>query len=615
MHLVGDAWKRHGKIVAAATPFLPGSFDQPPCDPAAKMNSGYKAWEFLLYLFVLGLGVLYDFLLPIFYTHFCGLIYAVRIINQRHITKKQLEKAIVALAEFVVQFEVLYYQRRSDRVHFVRQSIHQLLHLALEVLRLGPAICSSQWTMERTIGNLVRELRQPSNPYANLAQQSLLRSQVNALKVIVPDFLDPPSLPQGSIPLGSGYVLLHRRQRGASKYTPTETVALVEYIRRVSPGAVPHLHVRRWGRLQLPNGQVARSTWVEETRSSYQMASNVKGTDTPSQIGQVQFYFITEIGGVVRHLAFVVCYGLPHAGLLETSKQTLWSCSREDGLLRAIDVKSIQSVVAMVPHEIAGEQRYFLAEKPGLDISSPHELCSEEGRLRERVTRPSNLGSQVLCKELCIAPSDNKQHIKADLQSIEARSMPYFESRFPMPFNFPIEMFIREDSYNLFPEGHMVSVGKLESEVHMAEYLNNIVAAVRSFPIEYNVSAKRGNPLCYWSAGHCNKTIGIGPWRAKPDLVLVQLYGGSKLLNDDQVFWPDVLAVGEATVTRSPMERMEQAVNTRSFLMSYSQDNFLTQFSSHEFTYHYRNIPAPPPNAPQSELVVETVYSYTDNNA
>ncbi|KAG6914757.1 hypothetical protein DXG01_015507 [Tephrocybe rancida] len=111
---VGNVWKRHGKIVATATPFLPGSFDRPPRDPAAKMNSGYKAWEFLLYLFVLGLGVLYDFLPPIFYTHFCGLIYAVQIINQHRITKEQLEKAIVALAEFVVQFEVLYYQRCSD---------------------------------------------------------------------------------------------------------------------------------------------------------------------------------------------------------------------------------------------------------------------------------------------------------------------------------------------------------------------------------------------------------------------------------------------------------------------------------------------------------------------
>jgi hypothetical protein len=46
--LVGNTWQEHGRQVAAATPYLPGSFDQPPCNPAKKISSGYKAWEFLL---------------------------------------------------------------------------------------------------------------------------------------------------------------------------------------------------------------------------------------------------------------------------------------------------------------------------------------------------------------------------------------------------------------------------------------------------------------------------------------------------------------------------------------------------------------------------------------
>src|SRR5882762_3782770 len=40
------------------------------------------------------------------------------------------------------------WQRRVGRLHFCRQSIHALLHLAPEVTRIGPPICSSQWTME-----------------------------------------------------------------------------------------------------------------------------------------------------------------------------------------------------------------------------------------------------------------------------------------------------------------------------------------------------------------------------------------------------------------------------------------------------------------------------------
>jgi len=33
--------------VAAVLPYLPGSFDRPPRNPAEKINSGYKAWEFV----------------------------------------------------------------------------------------------------------------------------------------------------------------------------------------------------------------------------------------------------------------------------------------------------------------------------------------------------------------------------------------------------------------------------------------------------------------------------------------------------------------------------------------------------------------------------------------
>ncbi len=48
--LQGEVWESHGRDVAAATPYLPGSFDRPPRNIAEKINSGYKAWEWLIYL-------------------------------------------------------------------------------------------------------------------------------------------------------------------------------------------------------------------------------------------------------------------------------------------------------------------------------------------------------------------------------------------------------------------------------------------------------------------------------------------------------------------------------------------------------------------------------------
>lgn len=40
------AWKQHGEYIASCAPYWPGSFDRVPRNPAEKLNSGYKAWEF-----------------------------------------------------------------------------------------------------------------------------------------------------------------------------------------------------------------------------------------------------------------------------------------------------------------------------------------------------------------------------------------------------------------------------------------------------------------------------------------------------------------------------------------------------------------------------------------
>lgn len=127
--LRGNVWEMHGQQVASATPYLPGSFDHPPCNPAEKISSGYKAWEFLMHLFGLGPGLLYNVLPEKYWKNFCKLVYGGQIINQYMIKMADLQKAHHALLEFVYEFEVLYYQRRTDHLHFVRQSIHAVTHL------------------------------------------------------------------------------------------------------------------------------------------------------------------------------------------------------------------------------------------------------------------------------------------------------------------------------------------------------------------------------------------------------------------------------------------------------------------------------------------------------
>ena len=142
--LTGQVWEAHGSTVAAVTPYLPSSFDCPPHNIAEKINSGYKAWEWLLYLYGLAPVLLYGVLPMVYYIHFCKLVWGMCIIQQHRIRTSDLIVAQQMLLSFSHEFKLLYYQCRMDQIHLCQQSIHALLHLASKVIRIGPPICSLQ---------------------------------------------------------------------------------------------------------------------------------------------------------------------------------------------------------------------------------------------------------------------------------------------------------------------------------------------------------------------------------------------------------------------------------------------------------------------------------------
>ncbi|KAI6119524.1 hypothetical protein EDD16DRAFT_1480086 [Pisolithus croceorrhizus] len=129
--------------------------------------------------------------------------------------------------------------------------------------------------MERTIGNLGQEIRQPSKPYENLAEEGVRRSRVNALLVIMPELDDGMhGLPKGSVDLQDGFVLLRKRDKRPWLPSGEEAHIISEFIR----GSRPLYRFRRWARLCLPNGQIARSLWREKFKPSTQIriSRNVK---------------------------------------------------------------------------------------------------------------------------------------------------------------------------------------------------------------------------------------------------------------------------------------------------------------------------------------------------
>lgn len=272
-YLVGDAWTEHGELIASTRPFLPSSFGRAPRNPALKINSGYKAWEYMIYIWSIGPAVFRPYLPDEIWEHFCKLVYGMRIIQQREISLPQLLAAHEALISWVEEFEQIYYARDPNAMHLVRPCVHSVGHLAPETFRCGPLSLIAQWAMENLIGNLGREVHLLSNPFANLGERAMLRAQLNALKGLFPDLAPKSSKsnPRGSIPLGKEYLLIF--PRAESPYTPPacDEHAIRAYLHR-TPSITPTdefsvTQITRWGCLRLPNGQRVRTKWREGERS------------------------------------------------------------------------------------------------------------------------------------------------------------------------------------------------------------------------------------------------------------------------------------------------------------------------------------------------------------
>lgn len=227
-----ELWAKHGAFVAAVRAYWPGSFDRIPRNPAERINSGYKAWEFLLYVYGLCPVLLYRILPDKYWRNFCKLVFAIRILHQHRITRSELVQAHKALVEFEEEFHLLYFQRKASRIHFVRQSVHQTVHVVPETFRVGPLGLTAQWPIERIIGDLGGEIRQHSTAYANLSQRAVRRARDNALKSMAPHLVPPPGPPRGSKVLEDGYTLLRAMDTCSRFVRDREVAALTHYMRQ-----------------------------------------------------------------------------------------------------------------------------------------------------------------------------------------------------------------------------------------------------------------------------------------------------------------------------------------------------------------------------------------------
>ncbi|KAF8834325.1 hypothetical protein BDN67DRAFT_992689 [Paxillus ammoniavirescens] len=293
------------------------------------LTSGYKTWELQLHTFGLGPILLYNILPDEYFANYCKLVRGFQIMCQHSITTESLVSAQSLLCQWEHGFEY--------HIHFIRPCVHQVNHLATETLCKGPPICYAQWTMERTIGNLRQEIRQPSNPYSNLTQEGVRCCQVNSLLAAMPELGIPPKgLPDSAEDLGGGY-----------------------------------------------NGQVAQSAWRETLKAVHNLhvSCNVLFSHlAQTHFGEIQYF--TRLPYRVdnpaedydfHNIALLKLYSCPNQDLVNMSSQTIAACTLTNELI-VVDVKRINSIVAMIPRRMTlpsgvEEDRFCMLSQPGLDTS------------------------------------------------------------------------------------------------------------------------------------------------------------------------------------------------------------------------------------------------------
>ena len=263
--LVGETWIPHSKAVTDTAKYMPTSFGWMPRNPQETISSGYKAWEFLYYLYGLGPSLFYGILPEPYYSHYCRLVRAIWIIFQHAVSRDQLIITHGLLHQWVLDFEEIYCQRNPGRLHFVCQCVHSLTHLSRERQQLGPLWLTSQWNMERVIGYLGLLLRQPSNAFQNLAAQAQCVTISNTLVALFPGFEKMRGNPRGSKDLGDGYLLLEPKDATPYNISLAKQMALEKFF----PGSPDVGHTLcQWGHLMLPTEQTTRSWWKEVERCS-----------------------------------------------------------------------------------------------------------------------------------------------------------------------------------------------------------------------------------------------------------------------------------------------------------------------------------------------------------
>ncbi|KAI8990584.1 hypothetical protein BD414DRAFT_459234 [Trametes punicea] len=176
-----DVWEELGSIGASASKTIPSAFGAALPNIASDQSLfTAEMWaNFTLYLAPVLLRE--RFRDRCYYTHFLHLVDLLKICLQFEYSRSDINTVKHGFAEWVKDFERLYYQYDPKRLSMCPLTLHALLHIGDSLEDIAPVWAVWEFPTERYCGMLIPAVKSRRYPYASLNQYALDVAQLSQI--------------------------------------------------------------------------------------------------------------------------------------------------------------------------------------------------------------------------------------------------------------------------------------------------------------------------------------------------------------------------------------------------------------------------------------------------
>ncbi|CEL58469.1 hypothetical protein RSOLAG1IB_12138 [Rhizoctonia solani AG-1 IB] len=203
-----------------------------------------------------------------YYRHFVRLVKLLSLVVSFDLPRDKTPEIRQGFAEWVEEYEQIYYQFDEDRLQTCPVNVHYLLHIADSIEYMGPIWCYWAYPMERFCSFIINSVKSRRYPYANIDERVLNRARLQIIlrkhRLIDKEPFTRRRQPEESdgATLVRGYPLVfllspHSKHLHVDRQLRRQIIRYLttcfEILSSAAEALIPE-ELEQWGRLRIGNG-------------------------------------------------------------------------------------------------------------------------------------------------------------------------------------------------------------------------------------------------------------------------------------------------------------------------------------------------------------------------